>query len=98
MSKILRCSELIPGCNFIARGESDEEVIEEASRHVRARHNLQKMSAGVVAIIRGAIYDEEEDAPLKKRAKSASHVGHDGATDGHAGRVWWPQGTGRGPD
>ena len=49
MSKILRCSELIPGCNFIARGESDEEVIEEASRHVRARHNLQKMSAGHVS-------------------------------------------------
>ncbi|MGH9732316.1 MAG: DUF1059 domain-containing protein [Candidatus Acidiferrales bacterium] len=91
MSKILRCSELIPGCNFIARGESDEEVIQDASRHIRSKHNLQKMSAGVVAIIRGAIYDEEKSMALGKRGKNAHHPARDGSSDGSAGKSTWPR-------
>lgn len=91
MSKILRCSELIPGCDFVARADTDEEVIEKAANHVRAKHNLPKMSAGVVAIIRGAICDDEESKPLEQHNGSVHRTGHDGASDGNAGRVWWPQ-------
>lgn len=93
MSKILRCSELIPGCDFVARADTDEEVIEQAAGHVRAKHNLQKMSAGVVAIIRGAIYDEEKSKPPDQHNNPAHRMRHDGASDGNAGRAWWPQNT-----
>lgn len=88
MSKILRCSELIPGCDFVARADTDEEVMEQAARHVRVKHNLQKMSAGVVAIIRGAICDDENGRPEQGNG-SAHHAGQDGASDGNAGRAWW---------
>jgi len=88
MSKILRCSELIPGCDFVARADTDEEVMEQAARHVRVKHNLQKMSAGVVAIIRGAICDDENGRP-KQSNGSAHHAGQDGASDGNAGAAWW---------
>lgn len=93
MSKILRCSELIPGCDFVARADTDEEVIEQAARHVRAKHNLQKMSAGVVAIIRGAIDDDEKSKPLYEHNKSAHRTGDHGTTDGNAGRAWWTKNT-----
>ncbi|MGH9728416.1 MAG: DUF1059 domain-containing protein [Candidatus Acidiferrales bacterium] len=93
MSKMLRCSELIPGCDFIARGESDDEVIQEASRHVRAKHNLQKMSAGVVAIIRGAIYDEEKSVVFGKHGNDARRLPRDGGSDGSGGKSTWPRST-----
>lgn len=96
MSKILRCSELIPGCDFVARADTDEEVIEQAARHVRAKHNLQKMSAGVVAIIRGAIDDDEKDKP-EQRNNSVNHAGQDGARDGNAGTAWWTHSDGPQP-
>lgn len=96
MSKILRCSELIPGCDFVARADTDEAVIEQAARHVRAKHNLQKMSAGVVAIIRGAIDDDEKDRP-EQRNKSANHAGQDGSSDGKAGKAWWTHSDGPQP-
>ncbi|MGB7022534.1 MAG: DUF1059 domain-containing protein [Candidatus Acidiferrales bacterium] len=94
MSKILRCSELIPGCDFVARADTDEEVIEQAAKHVRGKHNMQKMSAGVVAIIRGVIHDDQTSEPLEQHNNSVQHrAEHDGVSDGNSGTARWPQST-----
>jgi predicted small metal-binding protein len=78
MAKVLRCSEVVPGCSYVARGETHEEVFTRASEHVRLKHNLHGMSPEVIAVIHGVIFDEDEHDPQSN------------LRDGATGKPWWP--------
>lgn len=58
MAKVLHCNDLIPGCPFKAHGDTEQEVLTQAAAHVKAAHNIQKLSPEFVAQVRGAIHDE----------------------------------------
>lgn len=60
MAKILRCSSFIPGCNFVATGKTLEEVFRCASEHVRVKHKFRGVSPEVIAIIHGALVEDEQ--------------------------------------
>jgi predicted small metal-binding protein len=57
MATILRCSEVIPGCTFVARGETREEALARASEHLRLKHKFRGVSPEVIAIIHGVVSD-----------------------------------------
>ena len=69
MAKILCCGDIIPGCTFVAKGETAEEAFLCASEHVRAKHKLRGMSPDVIAVIHGAISDDNShhDGPEPSR-------------------------------
>ena len=58
MLKILRCSDLIPGCDFVARGESSEEAVARAIEHVRTRHHLRAITPDILSHLIAAVRDE----------------------------------------
>ena len=66
MAKVLRCSDLMPGCSYEARGDSEEAVLAQAIEHAKAAHNLNEISperaSQVRDAIRGAIRDEQASA------------------------------------
>ena len=43
MGKILNCRELVPGCNAVFRGETEEEILRQASEHSKTSHNVQEI-------------------------------------------------------
>jgi len=59
MPKILRCTDVIPGCDFVAHGETDDEVIARAAEHARTRHLLRTITPEIVAHLRSAIREEK---------------------------------------
>ncbi|HEV2490230.1 MAG TPA: DUF1059 domain-containing protein [Candidatus Acidoferrales bacterium] len=59
MPKILRCTDVIPGCEFVASGESDDEVIARAAEHARTTHHLRAISPEILAHLRSAVRDEK---------------------------------------
>ena len=61
MAKMLRCSNIVPGCTFIATGKTPEEVLHRASEHVRVKHKFRGMSPEVIAVIHGAILEDSKD-------------------------------------
>ncbi|HEV2420691.1 MAG TPA: DUF1059 domain-containing protein [Candidatus Acidoferrales bacterium] len=61
MAKMVRCSNIVPGCTFIATGKTAEEVLRRASEHVRVKHKLRGMSPEVIAVIHGAIQEDGKD-------------------------------------
>jgi predicted small metal-binding protein len=65
MAKILHCSEIIPGCTFVATGKTPEEVFEHASEHVRLVHKFRSVSPEVIAVIRGTALEENPDRPAR---------------------------------
>jgi predicted small metal-binding protein len=58
MSKVLRCGELVPGCDYVARGESETEILQQAAEHARTVHNVNEVTPESAQKVRSAIHDE----------------------------------------
>jgi predicted small metal-binding protein len=59
MAKVLKCSDLMPGCSFEARGNSEDEVLKVAAEHAKTAHNLTEITPELQSKVRSAIHDEE---------------------------------------
>ena len=58
MSKVLYCNDLVPGCVFEARGDSEEEILAAAADHIATMHNMTEISDEILAMVRAAIHEE----------------------------------------
>ena len=58
MAKVLYCNDLVPGCKFEARGDSEEEVLGEIADHIAITHNMVNISDEFLAMINNAIQEE----------------------------------------
>ncbi|MBS2032118.1 MAG: DUF1059 domain-containing protein [Deltaproteobacteria bacterium] len=56
-------------CDFIARGNNDEDVIKQAKTHAQSAHKMQ-LSADQEKKARTLIHDESSDAHKKSMAKA----------------------------
>jgi len=68
MAKVLRCNDLMPGCPFEARGNSEESVLAQAAEHARTAHSMTEISQEMISKVRGAIRDDDQASA--KRAGS----------------------------
>jgi predicted small metal-binding protein len=68
MTKVLKCGDVNPGCNFEIRGNSDDEVLNKAAEHAKTAHNMQTIPPDVLSKARGAIREEGEAAAKKAGA------------------------------
>ena len=60
MSKILKCGDVVPGCNAEIRGESEHDVLRKAAEHAKAEHKMENVSPEVLSKIKSAIHDSGE--------------------------------------
>ena len=65
MTKVLKCGDVVPGCNFEMRGNSEDEVLKKADDHAKTAHNMQNMSPEVLSKVRNAIHDEGDNVSKK---------------------------------
>jgi predicted small metal-binding protein len=57
MAKQLKCGDLMPGCDFVAKGATEAEVLEKAAAHAKTAHGLQQVTPELAAKVKGAIRD-----------------------------------------
>jgi predicted small metal-binding protein len=55
--KVLRCSDVGPECSFEARGQSDEEILQQAARHATQDHGMA-VTPDLADRVRQAIREE----------------------------------------
>jgi predicted small metal-binding protein len=58
MAKVVRCRDVGFNCDGVVRAETEEEVLKQVAAHAKAVHNLQTVSAEVVAKVRQVIRDD----------------------------------------
>jgi predicted small metal-binding protein len=58
MAKEMRCGDVVPGCDFVARGDSEQEILEQAAAHASAAHGVNEITPELAAKVRSAIRDE----------------------------------------
>ncbi len=62
MAKILKCAELVSGCTAVFRGETEEEIIKQASEHSKTAHNVPEMPKSLRKKLHRLIRDEKKPA------------------------------------
>jgi predicted small metal-binding protein len=55
MAKELRCRDVGMNCDFEARGNTEEEVLQQASAHARSAHQITEMPPELADKVRAAI-------------------------------------------
>src|SRR5207245_9097907 len=57
MARELRCADLIPGCEFVAQGTRDSEVMKKTAEHAKRAHRMIAIAMEVQRTARAAIRD-----------------------------------------
>ena len=57
MAKILTCRDVGPDCDADVRGDTEDEILEQAGAHAQADHGLE-VTPELVEVVRSAIKDE----------------------------------------
>ena len=58
MVKVLNCAEVVPGCAHTMQGETEDEVMKQASAHAAAEHGMTDISPELAEKVRARIKDE----------------------------------------
>jgi predicted small metal-binding protein len=60
MSKVLKCSDVNPGCNHEIHGDSEHDVLRKAAEHAKTAHQMENIPPEVLSKVKSAIRDEGE--------------------------------------
>jgi predicted small metal-binding protein len=58
MAKTVSCRDVGSDCDFVARGNSEEEIMSQVAEHARVEHKMSEVPADVQDKLRAAIRDE----------------------------------------
>jgi len=58
MAKVVSCKDVGVDCDFVIRGETTEDILQQAAEHARTVHNMTEIPPDVAEKLRGAIRDE----------------------------------------
>jgi predicted small metal-binding protein len=57
-NKVLKCGDVMPGCDKVIEGKDSDEVFAKAEAHARKEHNLTIITPSVMTQIESAIRDK----------------------------------------
>ena len=57
MARELRCADVIPGCDFVAQGKDDSDVMRKVAEHAKNVHRMAAISMDLERKARAAIRD-----------------------------------------
>jgi predicted small metal-binding protein len=57
LRKVLECGSIVPGCNYIAHAEDENEMMVVIADHARAVHDIDHLSEALKTKIRAAMKD-----------------------------------------
>jgi predicted small metal-binding protein len=58
MAKTVSCRDVGADCDFVARGNSEDEIMQKVSEHARTAHKMSDIPPEVQDKVRAAIHDE----------------------------------------
>ena len=58
MAKVLRCRDVGMDCDFVARADSEDEILKKAAEHAAVTHGMKEIPEKILSQVRAAIHDE----------------------------------------
>lgn len=66
--KDLHCRDVGMNCDFVARGEDENEIVKQAGRHAQQAHGMT-VTQELTETVRGLIHDESSEAHRQSMAR-----------------------------
>ncbi len=60
MAKEFHCSDVMQGCDYVAQGQDENEVMQNAAQHGKDVHGLNEIPADVQQKVRSGIHDSSQ--------------------------------------
>jgi predicted small metal-binding protein len=57
--KALHCGDLMKGCDFVATGATEDEVMKKTAEHAKSAHSMHHLSAETALKLRQAMRVEQ---------------------------------------
>ncbi len=57
--KTVKCRDVGVDCDFVARGQTDQEVLRDAAEHARSAHGMKEIPPELAAKVKAAIREEK---------------------------------------
>jgi predicted small metal-binding protein len=57
MAKTVNCRDVGVDCDFVARGETEQEVLQQCAEHARTAHGMNELPSELANKVRAAIRD-----------------------------------------
>jgi len=57
--KVLHCGDLTKGCDFVATGATENEVMKKAAEHAKTAHSMHHLSPEMALKLRATIREEQ---------------------------------------
>jgi predicted small metal-binding protein len=58
MAKVVTCRDIGVDCDFVAKGETEQEILQQCAEHARKAHGMTELPADLAVKVSGAIRDE----------------------------------------
>ncbi len=60
MAKVVSCRDIGVDCDFVARGQTEQEVLQQCAEHARTAHGMNEISPELAEKVRSGIREEGE--------------------------------------
>ncbi len=70
--KDFHCRDAGLNCDYVARGDTNREILDQASQHARQAHNMN-MTPDLSKKVEGLIHDESSDAHRRSMSGGGRH-------------------------
>ena len=57
--KVVKCRDVGVDCDFVARGQTEQEVMRKCEEHARTEHDMDPIPAELAVKVKAAIRDEK---------------------------------------
>lgn len=61
MTKVFSCRDVGVECDFVARGQTEEEIFQQIAEHGRTAHGMDQLSPELAEKVRCGIREEGEE-------------------------------------
>lgn len=58
MAKVLKCGDLMPGCQAVIEGRDVQEVMQKGAEHAKAAHGVSSIPPDLAKKVQAAIKDK----------------------------------------
>jgi predicted small metal-binding protein len=59
MTMVVKCRDVGVDCDFVARGQNEQEIMKQCAEHARTEHGMTEIPAELAAKVRAAMHEEK---------------------------------------
>ena len=56
--KEIACGDVVPGCDFVARAETESELLRKVAAHAREAHGIRDVTPELIEQVKSKIQDK----------------------------------------